>query len=154
MAAADEIQMPSAPAALPQPAPAIALQETAFFIAEPPAQSTAEAAIHKPVGGVASTSNATPGHFAPASVETIVFGRGEGRQPAPEYPFQAQRQGQQGTVQIRFTVGENGRILDAALAGPCPWPLLNESALKAVRQTWRFTPGKSRLCQVSIHFTL
>jgi protein TonB len=156
-AAAEELAMPLAPAALPQPAPAIPLQDAAFVVAEPVLQLSMEPVSHTltPTARSERSSNAERSHGAPGnSVETIVFGRGEGRQPAPEYPFQAQRQGQQGTVQVRFMIGENGRITDADLAGPSPWPLLNEAALKAVRHTWRFSPGRQRLCQVSIHFTL
>lgn len=148
-----EVSLPSAPAQLPQAAPAIALLEPAFPIGASvnvsPTDFNSDA---RPVAG--SPANANAGSPSGADAENIVFGRGEGKQPAPEYPFLARRQGQQGTVQVRFTVGENGRIVAAELAEPSAWPLLNASALKTIRNSWRFASGKTRLCQVSIHFTL
>ncbi|MCI0534350.1 MAG: TonB family protein [Verrucomicrobiales bacterium] len=92
---------------------------------------------------------------APAPpVQAITYGQGEGRQPAPEYPRQAIREGQEGNVTVRMSVGENGRVLAAEAVSPSPWPLLNESALRAVRQRWRFRPGPLRLYEVSIRFEL
>ncbi len=92
---------------------------------------------------------------APATpVQTLTFGRGEGKQPAPEYPARAKREGQEGMVLVRFTVGEDGRVLSAEVATPSPWPLLNESAVRAVRERWRFAPGGLHLYEVPIHFRM
>ncbi len=96
----------------------------------------------------------TPAPAPAPPVQSIVFGQGEGRQPAPEYPRQAMREGQEGSVVVRFSVGENGRVLSAEAATPCPWPLLNESALRAVRQRWRFAQGPIRIYEVTIRFAL
>src|SRR5690606_11982859 len=92
---------------------------------------------------------------APAPpVQTLTYGRGEGRQPAPDYPRVAVRQGQEGVVRVRFSVGEDGRVLGAEAVGRCPWPLLNDSALRAVREKWRFPRGAVRLYEVAIRFEL
>lgn len=91
---------------------------------------------------------------APAPAQTLTYGQGEGRQPAPEYPRQAVREGQEGTVRVRFTVGESGRVLAAEAIDPCPWPLLNEAALRAIRERWRFRSGAPRAYEVSIRFAL
>ena len=91
---------------------------------------------------------------APAPVQSLTFGRGEGKQPAPEYPLRARREGQEGVVLVRFTVGENGRVLSAEAASPSPWSLLNESAVRAVRERWRFAPGGLRLYEVAIRFQM
>ena len=88
------------------------------------------------------------------AVQTITYGQGEGRQPAPNYPRISVRQGQEGVVRVRFSVGENGRVLGAEAVGRCPWPLLNESALEAVRDKWRFPRGGARLYEVAIRFEL
>lgn len=88
------------------------------------------------------------------AVQTLVYGRGEGRQPKPEYPRQAQRERQEGTVTVRFTVGANGRVLEAGLSSASPWPLLNESALRVIRERWRFQAGEPRAYEVAIRFVL
>jgi TonB family protein len=98
-----------------------------------------------------------PAVVAPApspAPQALSFGQGEGRQPAPEYPYVARRRGQEGTVVIRFTVGTDGRVLAAEAVQPCPWPLLNEAALAAVRERWRFPAGPVRLYEVPIQFVL
>lgn len=89
-----------------------------------------------------------------AAPQVIAYGQGEGRQPAPLYPQQAKREGQEGTVTVRFSVGENGRVLEAEAVAPAPWPLLNAAALRAVKERWRFPPGPARLYEVAIRFEL
>lgn len=141
---------PDAPplAAVAEPSPAIAFAmpvEGPVRIVEiaPAARTGAE----EPIAVVAAP---VP---APA-VQAIQYGQGEGRQPAPEYPRQAAREGQEGTVTIRFSVGEEGRVLSAVSSVPSPWPLLNEAALRVVRERWRFRPGALRLYEVAIRFEL
>lgn len=92
---------------------------------------------------------------APAPpVQAITYGQGEGKQPSPVYPPRALREGQEGTVRVRFSVGENGRVVAAEALTPSPWPLLNQEAVRVVRERWRFQPGSVRLYEVSIHFQL
>ena len=87
-------------------------------------------------------------------VQVLTYGQGEGRQPAPEYPFRAKREGQEGVVAIRFSVGKDGRVLAVEAVSPCPWKLLNDSALRVVRERWRFSSGAMRLYEVAIRFQL
>jgi protein TonB len=87
-------------------------------------------------------------------VQTLVFGQGEGKQPAPEYPRQAIRQGQEGKITVRFVVGETGQVTDAEVATRSPWALLNEAALRTVRNRWRFRAGNTRVYEVQIRFEL
>jgi protein TonB len=91
---------------------------------------------------------------APPVVQTLIFGQGEGKQPAPEYPRQAIRQGQEGKIMVRFVVGETGKVTDAEVAVRSPWPLLNEAAVRTVRNHWRFRPGSTRVYEVQIRFEL
>ena len=86
--------------------------------------------------------------------QPLIFGQGEGRQPAPDYPRQALRTGQEGVVVVQFTVSENGLVLKAGATIPSPWPLLNEAAVRVVKSRWRFAPGALREYQVSIRFEL
>jgi periplasmic protein TonB len=87
-------------------------------------------------------------------VQVLTYGQGEGRQPAPEYPLRARREGQEGAVRIRFSVGEDGRVLAAEAVNPSPWKLLNDAAVRVVQERWRFSQGAVRLYEVSIRFQL
>ncbi len=141
---------PDAPplAAVAEPSPAIAFAmpvEGPVRIVE--IASAAQTRAEEPIAVEAAPAP------APA-VRAIQYGQGEGRQPAPEYPRQAVREGQEGTVTIRFSVGEEGRVLSAVSQTPSPWPLLNEAALRVVRERWRFRPGALRLYEVAIRFEL
>jgi len=98
-------------------------------------------------------SRATTASPAPAA-ESLTLGQGEGTQPAPEYPRAAVRAGQEGTVRIGLLVGEDGRVVAAEVVAPSPWPLLNEAALRVVRQRWRFAAGTLRRYEVPIQFQL
>jgi len=89
-----------------------------------------------------------------AAPQRLIFGTGEGIQPAPRYPRPAIRDRQEGAVTIRFTVGETGRVLAAEAVSKSRWPLLNESAIETVRKLWRFKPGDARLYEVAIRFEL
>lgn len=162
--------VPPAPAMLPAPPPAApparptstpSLVPVATAVAVPAAVfPVREAASAGPVPAAAgpapsgSADNAGPGTSAVPAPEALVFGQGEGRQPAPEYPPRARREGQEGTAVIRFTVGADGRVESAEAVRPTRWPLLNESALRAVRERWRFRAGTVRRYEVSIRFEL
>lgn len=97
-----------------------------------------------------------PQDSAPATppVQPLTFGRGEGTQQAPEYPRESMRAGQEGTVVVRFSVGDDGRVLAAEASSPSPWTLLNAAAVRVVRERWRFRPGPMRLYEVAIRFEL
>lgn len=140
------LEIPKAPPliAVAKPSPAVAFA----LPVEAPARivDVKSASSSRPVEQT-STSPAPP-------VQNLTFGSGEGKQPAPQYPARAQREGQEGVVLVRFTVGENGRVLYAEAASPSPWPLLNESAVHTVRERWRFGSGSLRLYEVPIHFRM
>jgi periplasmic protein TonB len=91
---------------------------------------------------------------AAAPVRTLTFGYGEGRQPKPDYPDEARYAGEQGTVTILFNVGQDGQVVSATAVASCQWPILNQAALRAIRETWRFSPGPPRSYMISIKFEL
>lgn len=96
-----------------------------------------------------------PANQVPApAVQHLTFGQGEGRQPAPDYPSRARREGQQGTVVVRLTVGETGSVLAAEAVTPSPWPLLNESAVRTIKNRWAFSGGRPRIYEIPIRFAL
>ena len=76
-----------------------------------------------------------------------------GRMPAPNYPAEARRKGEQGRVVVLFSVDEQGNVVSASVTGPCPYPALNEEALRAVRR-WKFQPGPRASLQRPIVFKL
>ncbi|MGD1278066.1 MAG: energy transducer TonB [Tepidisphaeraceae bacterium] len=126
----------SAPSPLPAfaaPAPAIAF---ALPLDAPPQRPP-------PIG-------ATVAH----DVQRLTFGEGEGRQPAPEYPLEAVLARQEGVVLVLFTVDPDGRVTSAEAIAPSPWPILNQAAVRCVRDQWRFPPGAGRSYEVSIEFRL
>jgi protein TonB len=147
---------PMTPAvAVPEP-PALAVAEPSPTIAFA-VPVAAPATIVEPHQASYRTPEVTPSVVPqPVAVapRQLTFGQGEGKQPAPEYPRQALREGQEGTVLVRFTVGENGRVLAAEARSPSTWPLLNDAALRVVRQRWRFPAGALRAYEVAIHFQI
>ncbi len=150
---AENITAPAAP-----PLVAVAVPNPAIVMARPiqgpttivePRHATPP---HSPVAATGPSIPATP--RAPARPTHLTFGEGDGNQPAPEYPREARLARQQGTVLIQFTVGEDGRVQSARAVVPSPFPLLNQAALRAVREDWRFSAGAVRTFEVSIQFEL
>ncbi len=105
-------------------------------------------AAHASPAQVAPTNNSTP------PLKRLTFGQGEGAQPAPDYPTDALEAGEEGAVLIRFTVGQDGRVIGAKVASPSRWPLLNNAALQVIQDRWRFAGGAVRTYEVSIRFKI
>jgi TonB family protein len=147
---------PAALAAAPVPA--------AVPVAEPSSAIAFAIPVEGPVRIVAADQAAHTRYAAPANavgtgtaapaVQTLVFGQGEGRQPAPEYPPRALNAGQEGAVVVRLLVGANGRVEQAEAVQPSAWPLLNDAAVRTVRAYWRFSRGAVRAYEVVIRFQL
>ncbi|MBI5774395.1 MAG: TonB family protein [Verrucomicrobia bacterium] len=156
------------PAELPAPDPS--LPPTAEALTLPPmpqpsapvvAVATASPTVAFTVPILNPTRIALPAksasYIVPAATPAptaISFGRGEGKQPAPKYPRQAVREGQEGIVGVVFSVGVDGRVVAAELKSPSPWELLNREALRVIREEWRFVSGPVRFHEISIVFQL
>ena len=121
------------PAAKPANKPATKAQKSSTVAGNPSAGNNASA------NGAATMSNAAR--------------LAAGRMPAPRYPSEARNQGQAGTVLIEFTVDPGGRVSSAHIASPCPWSVLNEEALRAVKN-WKFPPGSVMTFKKPIVFKL
>lgn len=61
-------------------------------------------------------------------------------QTPPAYPFEAKKEGRDGTVNVEFTVDESGGVLSPRVLSSSD-PVFNDSALRAIAR-WRFEPGK------------
>lgn len=59
----------------------------------------------------------------------------------PEYPANARRAGEQGSVVLQVLVGTDGRVLDARLAQSSGYPDLDRAALEGIKSDYRFIPG-------------
>jgi len=136
-APADQMAPPAIPVAAPSPAIAFAVPVEGATRVVPLSQA----------------AYGRPAKPSPA-VQQLTYGVGEGQQPAPEYPAEALAQHQEGTVVVRFVVGESGLVTSAEAVQPCPWPLLNESAVRTIRRFWRFAAGNVREYEIAIHFQI
>ena len=146
--------MPEAPTPPPQAPALTAVAEPSPAIAFPlPVTGPVQIVEAKHAAPAQETPVNTPPAPAPKP-QTLGFGHGEGRQPGPQYPPLARRQGQEGVVGVRFTVGENGDVLAAEAISPSPWPMLNREAVRTIRDRWQFRPGAMRLFEVAIRFEL
>lgn len=65
------------------------------------------------------------------------------RCPAPLFPDEARKAGLAGTVLLRVEIDENGRPLAVAVRRSSGHEVLDQAALRAVRN-WRFEPARSR----------
>jgi protein TonB len=139
---------PSAPALIPVEVPNSAIAFELPVTGPTRIVEAREASYSAPVKAPVENTGTRP------AVQQLTFGQGEGKQLAPTYPPRAKEEGQEGEVRIGITVGTNGRVLAAEVLAKSPWPLLNEEAVRTVRQSWRFTPGPVRHYEVPIHFRL
>ena len=142
-AAPPDLLAPPAPPPVPVAAPSPAI---AFAVPVEGPTRIVDARYAVPVA-------APPRSFA-SPVQHLTFGVGDGQQPSPQYPRDARLAGEQGTVVVRFTVGADGRVLSAFVSQPSHWPLLNQAALRAIRDQWRLTPGKAGIYEVPIQFVI
>ena len=153
-----EDQDPAPAPPVPTPSNAPPLQE----VAEPSAK-IAFALPVKSTGPIVSAAAAVPSRAADAaapgqipgsSVQHLVFGQGKGQQPAPEYPREAALAGEEGTVIVQFTVDADGRVDTAFAKTPCRSMLLNQAAVRTIRDSWRFKSGPRVTYDIAIIFQL
>jgi protein TonB len=148
-----EAQPPPQAAAAAPPLPAVALPNPAIAMELPvegPSHlvAAAQAAPQQTITSPAARA------LSGIPVKRLTFGQGEGRQPLPDYPPEALYRREQGTPWIEFIVGEDGHVISARVEVPCPYPILNQAALRAVRQTYRFPAGPIRKYEIGIQFEI
>lgn len=128
-----------APAPLLRPAAAPALQETTndASVSESASASDPAPAPERDAVDARQTENASANASAAVSVDLNAAYR---LNPAPDYPPIALRRGWEGTVRLRVTLDIQGHPSRVDLAASSGHPLLDESALAAVRR-WQFRPA-------------
>src|SRR5437867_5262303 len=94
-------------------------------------------------GGSGSKTGVAPGGGSGHGSAGGISARPEyGLNPKPPYPLVARRLGAQGVVVLRVQVCEDGRVAAVELAHSSGFALLDESASRTVRQSWRFVPAR------------
>ncbi|MGL4771338.1 MAG: TonB family protein, partial [Plesiomonas shigelloides] len=127
------------------------------------ASSSATAANKSATTHSASGAPNTASHAAPASTAQA---RGSSSEPrfrvppsAPEYPKASRMRRQEGTVLLEVKLGTQGEQLQVVLLKSSGFPLLDRSALKAVKG-WQFLPqeingqGVSHVVRIPVRFEL
>jgi protein TonB len=61
--------------------------------------------------------------------------------PAPQYPPEARRSREQGSVMLRVRVSHEGAAMEVSIEHSSGYPRLDESAMSAVKR-WRFVPAR------------
>ena len=62
--------------------------------------------------------------------------------PTPPYPLLARRMGAEGVVVLRILVHEDGSVKEVKVRQSSGFKLLDESALRTVRDRWHFLPAR------------
>ena len=127
------------------------------------ASASATAANKSATTHSASGAPNTASHAAPASTAQA---RGSNSEPrfrvppsAPEYPKASRMRRQEGTVLLEVKLGTQGEQLQVVLLKSSGFPLLDRSALKAVKG-WQFLPqeingqGVSHVVRIPVRFEL
>lgn len=122
----------------PLPAPAAGDGETVGLQRERDDAGTAQPVI-EPARTPAPPARPAPPP-RPAAREFVQARPLPGRAPAPQYPAQALRRGEEGTVSVRAEVGPDGVPTSVSLVAGSGSRLLDRAALDAVRG-WRFQPA-------------
>lgn len=123
----------SAPTPRVAQVPATAVQSVA--VASPKSLTSVEAELRPQE---APLSEAHP----PRAVEPPSFQMGTAQNPDPVYPGVAKRRGWQGEVLLRVEVGADGRSREVEVLSSSGYPVLDKSALKTIRDEWRFEPAR------------
>lgn len=145
------------PVPRPQPAPLVSRAPEPSPPPEPLPFVAAAPAPEAPVPVVPPSPPAP----APAPVELTppAFNADYLQNPAPAYPAQSRRLGEQGRVILRVLVGSAGSAQEVQVRTSSGYPRLDEAARETVKQ-WKFHPARrgaeavAAWVLVPIHFSL
>jgi protein TonB len=91
---------------------------------------------------VAVAPPAPPAPSAPPKVELPSSDAEYLQNPKPVYSAMSRRLGEQGKVTLRVLVGADGKVEKVEINKSSGFDRLDQSAMNAVLQQWRFVPGK------------
>ena len=146
---------PSQPAVIASPAPVETPQQVASLVLPPVAASGADR-IGADLSRIEATGNGGEGAGGSGGRTGTGAGAGGGVgqgsgvsarpdynvNPKPLYPLIARRLGAQGVVLLRVQVREDGSVAAVELARSSGFALLDDSATRTVRESWRFLPAR------------
>ncbi len=105
------------------------------------AATTAHDALTEPIS-TGETSSLADGRPSPGGAPGVLTGPAPAAgNPPPDYPAEARRKGQEGTVVLRVIIEPDGRVAGATVARSSGFELLDRAALDAAR-VWRFLPAR------------
>jgi protein TonB len=133
---------PSAPSAPKPPAPVA----TEVAAEQAPAVVTETPPTHEPVAAMASTEESVPepAPLPPPPPEPVLPPRFDAAylsNPAPAYPPLSRRMGEQGRVDLRVFVGEDGSAMRVEIQKGSGHARLDQAAVDAVKR-WKFVPAR------------
>jgi TonB family protein len=142
-----------------EPEPQATPTETPQVVTIVAAVDSPSIAFAVPVQGavaVASPRFATPPPPANVAPKPTKFNpdASAGSFPKPTYPGFALRNRQQGTVTVRVTVDPSGAVVEATIASSSGFTLLDDAAVKTVKERWKWLPGGTRIYDVPVQFKL
>lgn len=140
-----EVHLTAAPAFIETPAPVEKAPETVVLDKDPVESEPAALPRQETPEFRGDGSSAVPGRDS-TTMHTVGGALIEARpnylkNPAPRYPEEARRAGQQGLVLLSAHVDEKGFAGDVSVKTSSGYALLDESALATVRK-WKFKPAK------------
>ena len=89
----------------------------------------------------------TPKIFDPNATDGGIY-------PEPRYPAAAERNRYQGTVVIEFTVDAAGTVTSVKVQKTSGFSVLDDAAMKVIKERWKFPPGAVRYYYKPFEFTL
>ncbi len=130
---------PQQPPILVPPTAQIVVPAPWVFIPDPAYSLAATTHPSRAVAPVTVVSNARPAPAEPISPPR--FDAAYLHNPPPEYPLEARRLREQGTVLLRVDVSAEGGALLVSIDQSSGWPALDDAAARAVER-WRFEPAR------------
>ncbi|WP_144156298.1 energy transducer TonB [Paraburkholderia sp. BCC1885] len=96
------------------------------------AQATPPAAVSTATPTAAAASDNSKMMALPKAIDSAALHQLQCRIPAPSYPPRAKRLGEAGTVQVRVTIGTDGRFSDARVVASSSYEDLDNAAIQAI----------------------
>lgn len=141
---------PQAPTQIP-PRPVVKARQPAAVAPAPPTEEIPAATEPgKPIPSPGGSQTGSPDSAETIRQPAVPLYR---RNPPPTYPRMAKARGYQGRTLLKVLVGPDGRVKEIAVADSSGYAVLDEAAVKTVRQ-WLFEPARQGLAPVAMWVTV